>query len=85
MTRDEFLVLLQMMNVDEKESLEIWASLDISNNDEIEYSNFLTGFTSLEHIKMQNACKLMFSLIDTQDNNKMNIVQFKKFINSVKL
>eukprot|EP00801_Mesodinium_rubrum_P003364 Mrub_03364.p1 GENE.Mrub_03364~~Mrub_03364.p1 ORF type:complete len:471 (+),score=130.37 Mrub_03364:62-1414(+) len=85
MTKEEFIVLLYMMNIDENESLEIWASLDISNDGEIEYSNFLSGFTSLEHINMRNACKLMFSLIDTQDNNKMNKVQFKKFINSVKL
>jgi len=61
-----------MMNVDQTESDEIWNSLDISKDGEIEYSNFLTGFTSLEHINMRNACKLMYSLIDSQGNNKMN-------------
>jgi len=85
MTKVEFFVLLYMLNVDKTESEEIWASLDISKDGEIEYSNFLTSFTTHEHINMRNACKLMYSLIDSQGNNKVNLIQFKKFINGAKI
>jgi len=74
-----------MLSIDQQESQEIWNSLDISKDGEIEYSNFLTGFTSLEHINMRNACKLMYSLIDSQGKNEMNFTQFKKFINGAKI
>lgn len=79
MERDEFTAVMKTFDFNDTEIDIMMTSLDLNNDGQIEFSEFLAGCATFDNTSMYLASELIFNIMDKDNSGKIDFDEFKKF------
>lgn len=77
--RDEFTAVMRTFDFSDEEINIMLTSLDLNNDGQIEFSEFISGCANFDSSNMFVAAELIFNIMDKDNSGKIDFDEFKKF------